>query len=223
MPLRQFEPWLRYRFERPEAWVRANWRGMPPELSDQIPPGQEIGSVTADAAFDTRKRHDAIAPPGAVARSCTLSNRLRSCPSPAPQERRALESCYPRRNRAQQDRAHIKARRPDHLTKRERCASLKPRRDEEALRQVAGPADCLPAPSAVIPYPCPSPLCARTNGATWLIPERLHGTRNASHRTCGRSLSGKGRRPVFRRFVQQSRIGAQSVSCCQLSLAITST
>lgn len=40
---------------------------MLPELLDQIPPGQEIGSVTADGAFDTRKRHDAIAARGAVA------------------------------------------------------------------------------------------------------------------------------------------------------------
>lgn len=34
---------------------------MPPELLDQIPPEQEIVSVTADGAFDTRKCHDAIA------------------------------------------------------------------------------------------------------------------------------------------------------------------
>lgn len=38
-----------------------------PELLDQIPPGQEIGSVTADGAFDTRKCHDAIAARGAAA------------------------------------------------------------------------------------------------------------------------------------------------------------
>jgi hypothetical protein len=34
---------------------------MLPELLDQIPPEQEIASVTADGAFDTRKCHDAIA------------------------------------------------------------------------------------------------------------------------------------------------------------------
>ncbi len=34
---------------------------MLPELLDQIPPDQEIASVTADGAFDTRKCHDAIA------------------------------------------------------------------------------------------------------------------------------------------------------------------
>ena len=34
---------------------------MLPEFLDQIPPGQNIGSVTADRAYDTRKCHEAIA------------------------------------------------------------------------------------------------------------------------------------------------------------------
>jgi len=37
---------------------------MLPELLDQIPPDQEIGSVTADGAYDTPKCHDAIADRG---------------------------------------------------------------------------------------------------------------------------------------------------------------
>lgn len=37
------------------------------ELLDQIPPEQEIASVTADGAFATRKCHDAIAARGAAA------------------------------------------------------------------------------------------------------------------------------------------------------------
>ena len=40
---------------------------MLPELLDQIPPDQDVGSVTADAAYDTRKCHDAIAARGAQA------------------------------------------------------------------------------------------------------------------------------------------------------------
>jgi hypothetical protein len=40
---------------------------MLPDLLNQIPPGQEIASVTADGAFDTRKCHDAIAERGAHA------------------------------------------------------------------------------------------------------------------------------------------------------------
>ena len=31
------------------------------DLLDQIPPDEEIGSVTGDGAYDTRKCHDAIA------------------------------------------------------------------------------------------------------------------------------------------------------------------
>lgn len=37
------------------------------ELLDQIPPEQEIATVTADGAFDSRKCHDAIAARGAAA------------------------------------------------------------------------------------------------------------------------------------------------------------
>ncbi|QFU08841.1 Transposase DDE domain protein [Palleronia sp. THAF1] len=40
---------------------------MLPELLNQIPPDQEIGSVTADGAYDTRKCHNAIADRGAAA------------------------------------------------------------------------------------------------------------------------------------------------------------
>lgn len=40
---------------------------MLPELLDQIPPDQEIATVTADGAVDTRKCHDAIAARGAAA------------------------------------------------------------------------------------------------------------------------------------------------------------
>lgn len=40
---------------------------MLPEPLDQIPPDQEIASVTADGASDTRNCHDAIAARGAAA------------------------------------------------------------------------------------------------------------------------------------------------------------
>ena len=40
---------------------------MLPELLGQIPPDQEVGNVTADGAYDTRKCHDAIADRGAYA------------------------------------------------------------------------------------------------------------------------------------------------------------
>jgi hypothetical protein len=40
---------------------------MLPDLLNQIPPDQDIGSVTADGAYDTRKCHEAIAARGANA------------------------------------------------------------------------------------------------------------------------------------------------------------
>lgn len=40
---------------------------MLPDLLSQTPPDQEIASVTADGAYDTRKCHDAIAERGAAA------------------------------------------------------------------------------------------------------------------------------------------------------------
>ncbi len=40
---------------------------MLPDLLDHIPPDQDIGSMTADGAYDTRKCHEAIAVGGADA------------------------------------------------------------------------------------------------------------------------------------------------------------
>ena len=39
---------------------------MPPALLDQIPPDQEIESVTADRAYDTRKCYDAVVARNAI-------------------------------------------------------------------------------------------------------------------------------------------------------------
>jgi len=40
---------------------------MLPDLLEQIPPNQEIATVTADGAYDTRRCHNVIAAPGAAA------------------------------------------------------------------------------------------------------------------------------------------------------------
>jgi len=70
---------------------------MLPERLDQIPPDQEIGSVTAPShglpANHERCRRD----------------------HPTPQERQALEARHPRRDRPQRGPACITALRPDHL------------------------------------------------------------------------------------------------------------
>ncbi len=71
---------------------------MLPDVLDQIPPDQEIATVTADGAYDTRRCHNVIAARGAAAaRHCArtngasmaLSRRVR-LPNFGSQPRRAL-------------------------------------------------------------------------------------------------------------------------------------
>ncbi len=53
-----------------------------PDLLSQIPAGEEIGSVTADGAYDTRKCHDAIADRAPTPSSRPARTRSRGRPSP---------------------------------------------------------------------------------------------------------------------------------------------
>ena len=53
---------------------------MRPGLLSQIPPDQEIGSVTADGAFDTRKCHDAIAARAAAVAAAIIPPRKNAKP-----------------------------------------------------------------------------------------------------------------------------------------------
>ena len=76
---------------------------MLPELLDQIPNDQEIASVTADGAFDTRKCHETTAARGAVG------------DHPAAQERQAMAARHCRGSRAQRGLACIQTLRPDDL------------------------------------------------------------------------------------------------------------
>ena len=106
---------------------------MLPELLAQIPADQEIAGVTADGAYDTRKCHDAIAERGAHAASGILSNRWRSCPPPAPQERQAVEDCHGRCHCAQRGAAGVEIPRTRALATMERLPPQKPRRNQDAL------------------------------------------------------------------------------------------
>lgn len=80
---------------------------MLPGLLNQIPPDQEIASVTADGAFDTRKCHDAIAARGAE----RLSSRPARTPNPGSQTHRVRScidpvkicSCYKERGSDERD------------------------------------------------------------------------------------------------------------------------
>ena len=76
---------------------------MLPELLNQIPPDQEIASVTADGAFDTRKYHDAIHSP-----RCRRNH-------PTAQERQTMEARHRGSDRAQRSPARITALRSHHL------------------------------------------------------------------------------------------------------------
>ena len=75
---------------------------MLPELLSQIPREQEIGSVTADGACDTRKCHDAIAGRGAIA--------LNEGPMPSyrpAKKRQTMEDRHGRCRRAQRGSASV--------------------------------------------------------------------------------------------------------------------
>jgi len=65
---------------------------MLPELLAQIPPDQEIGSVTADGAYDTRKCHDGIAPCSGRSAVPMRPYRLVRTPSRGSRPRRELSS-----------------------------------------------------------------------------------------------------------------------------------
>ena len=86
---------------------------MLPELLEQIPPDQVIGSITADGAYDTRKCHDAL--------------------QPVAQERQAVETLQRRRQSPQRGSQCIAIPRPRHLAKMERIPPPKPRREQDEL------------------------------------------------------------------------------------------
>jgi len=107
---------------------------MLPELLDQIPADQEIGSVTADGAFDTRKCHDRCYP-----WRCPWRCRDHS----TAQERHTVEARYRRGNRPQRGPARITPLRSDHLATMERLsppkAASKYEEDQKTIRGIVFP------------------------------------------------------------------------------------
>jgi hypothetical protein len=101
---------------------------MLPNLLNQIPHDQEIGSVTVDGAYDTRRCHNAIAERGAAA---VIPPRPRHP---------AMEANHRRCHRQERRTARIKISGPGTLAKLERIPPPEPRRDEDALHETAGPA-----------------------------------------------------------------------------------
>ncbi len=156
---------------------------MLPELLDQIPPDQEIASVTADGAYDTRKCHDAIADRGAAA---VIPPRKNAKPW------KAVTAGAVARNEALRaskylDRAAVATM--------ERIPPPEPRRNQDALRETAGSA---PHGAGLRPSGCGVPGSCRR-------PERLHRARHPCHKGLGIGLSGDRGIPVVSLFVQQSR------------------
>ena len=99
-----------------------------PDLLGQIPEDQEIGSVTADGAYDTRKCHDAIADRGAHA---VIPPRKNAKP---------WKTDHCRSRGAQRGPAGIEVSGPRTVATMERIPPPEPRRDEDALCETAGPA-----------------------------------------------------------------------------------
>ena len=98
-----------------------------PDLLSQIPADEQIGSVTADGArYAQMPRHH---------------RRPRcGCRHPSAQERQALETIDRGCNCAQRGAPSFEIPRSRHLAKLERIPPPKPRRDEDALHEIAGAA-----------------------------------------------------------------------------------
>jgi hypothetical protein len=151
------------------------------ESLGQIPPEQEIATVTADGAFDTRKCHNAIAARGAAA---IIQPRKNAKPW-KPDTAGAV---------ARNEALRASKLRPDHLATMERLPPPKPRRNQDALRQAAGTATVRAGLR---------PSGRRVPGACGRL-ERLHRPRHTHHRGHGISLSGERKTLALSRFVEQS-------------------
>jgi transposase len=101
---------------------------MLPHLLNQIPHDQEIGSVTADGAYDTRRCHNAIADRGAAA---VIPPRRNAQPW-KPATAGAIA-----RNDALRASRYLG---PCTLAELERLPPKKPRQNKDALCKTAGPA-----------------------------------------------------------------------------------
>jgi hypothetical protein len=97
---------------------------MLPHLLNRILADLQIGSVTADGAYDTRKCHNAIVDHGASA----------AIPP------RGIEANHRRRHRKERGTPRIKIIGSATLAKLERIPPPEPRRDKDNLCKTAGPA-----------------------------------------------------------------------------------
>ena len=168
---------------------------MLPELLDQIPPEQEIATVTADGAFDTRKCHDAIAARGAAAIIPPRKNAKPWKPdTPGAVARNEILRTSKRVGRTIWRRWSGYHRRSRAETKMH-CVKLLGQRlsARDFDRQVAE--------FQVRVHRRRS----RTGGVRLRYPQRLHSARHPHHGSHRISLSGERGTPPLSRFVQQSQ------------------
>lgn len=111
-----------------------------PDLLDQIPASQEIGSVTADGAYDTRKCHDSIHCPAVDVYMHERSRPRCACCHPTPQEREAVEDRHCGCGGQKRGSAGVEIPRQSDLAKLERIPPTKPCRNQDALYETAGAA-----------------------------------------------------------------------------------
>ena len=109
-----------------------------PDLLGQIPEDEQIGSVTADGAYDTRKCHDAIAERCAHAvRALSRTGGVRAL-TPTPQECEAVEDRHCRSHGPKRSPARREISRPRALATMERLSPREPRRDMRRIRKRSG-------------------------------------------------------------------------------------
>ena len=155
---------------------------MLPDLLSQIPPDQELGSVTADGAYDTRKCHDAIAAREAHAVIPPRKNAKMWKPD-TPGARA--------RNEAVRSSKYLGRALWRHLTgyhRRSRC------RNQDALCETPRSA---PLGAGLQSASCgdPDPSCN---------PKRFHSSWHTMYRRRRLSPSGERGSTISGRFVQQS-------------------
>ena len=190
-----------------------------PDLLGQIPADEQIGSVTADGAYDARKCHDAIAdrgahaviPPGLRPFRAELTHRINSRPPFTP--RRNAKPWKPTtagaiaRNEALRASKYLGRAIWRNWTGCHRRSRVEteplgkfpseiPCRSVDALYETAGPT---PHGPGLRPSGCGSPSKNRRH-------ERLHRVRHT--RSCGRGIIPSGERGslIISRFVQQGLV-----------------
>ncbi len=100
---------------------------MLPDLLEQIPPDQDIATVTADGAYDTRRCHNVIAARGAAAIIPPRKNAQLWKPN------------HGGRHRAKRSCEGVQVSRKGSLAKVDGISPPEPRRDQDELRQTPWP------------------------------------------------------------------------------------